>query len=179
MLGGKSKRIPKKVEVKNTSTPAFCPSEGNVDAENLSCNMSQTEDCKINEGRRSLKFESAVDNEYKRPLEGYQKSLEIELERLKKVSNLGVGLKVKWVPDETKNVHGEVLNNMIYVYDTEFEKAIETLRHEFLDYVVTKGVIEPLVAVINMLIKCLEAKVYVEKEKLTEGLISILHANEC
>ena len=71
-----------------------------------------------------------------------QKELEVELERLKKILQLGYELKVRWIPNCNSNVSGEVKGAYIYVYDVDREVALETLKHEFMDYAISK-VVEP------------------------------------
>jgi len=104
-----------------------------------------------------------------------QVSLEEELERLKKMLNLNPNLKVAWTPDPSKELSGEVKdNNTIYIYEAEEEKAIQALRHEVIDYLITSKIVKPLVDLINLLIKAREAEIYREKEKMVETLSKII-----
>ena len=97
-----------------------------------------------------------------------------ELERLKRESGLGHSLEVRWVPDPSSSRHGEVKGTTIYIYDEDGEGALQTLKHEFVDYVITKGVVEPLIKYINLQ-KCLfEDQVYKRKERLVDGLLRLL-----
>ena len=100
--------------------------------------------------------------------------LEEELERLKVETGLGCELSVKWAPNPDSDRHGEVLGTVIYVYDLCEDRAVLTLKHEFLDYHITKEVIDPLVKFINIE-KCLiEDLVYDRKERLVKRFLKLL-----
>jgi hypothetical protein len=103
-----------------------------------------------------------------------QAKLEDELERLKEKLNLNPNLKVAWTPDPSKDLSGEVKDNTIYIYEVEGEKAIQALRHEVVDHLITSRIVKPLVDLINLLIKAREAEIYKEKEKIVETLSKII-----
>ena len=76
-----------------------------------------------------------------------QRKLESELERLKRLLNLGHGLKVEWLPNDVRGprgrqLSGEVVGDTIRVYERDEKAAVATLRHEFLDYAISRA-IEP------------------------------------
>jgi len=102
-----------------------------------------------------------------------QNILEKELERLKHKLQVGYELKVIWIPDNGSKLAGEVRGDAIFVYDATEGEALETLRHEFLDYAVSK-VIEPYREVTNKLILLINEDAYKEKEKLVEALSQLL-----
>lgn len=102
--------------------------------------------------------------------------LEAELERLKRLSGLGFELKVIWEPRPDGALSGEVKSNTIYVYDAEEGKALETLRHEFLDYCVSQA-IEPYREVTNQLIRMINDVAYRRKEKVVEALAKLLSSD--
>jgi hypothetical protein len=106
-------------------------------------------------------------------LKSLQNILEEELERLKRLLKMGYELKVVWLPNNDSNLSGEVKGETIYVYEEDHEKALETLRHEFLDYAISQ-VIEPYRQVTNKLIVLINEEAYKRKEKLTEALNFIL-----
>jgi len=92
-----------------------------------------------------------------------------ELRRLQRKYGLSLELKgVKWVPGDGE-LSGEVKNGIIYIYDREPEKAVETLKHEFLDYAL-RGILEPLVKYINLQKSLIESLVYRRKERVVEEL---------
>jgi hypothetical protein len=100
--------------------------------------------------------------------------LEEELQRLKVETGLGDELSVKWIPNPDSDRHGEVKGTMIYIYDDCEERAVVTLKHEFIDYHISKEVIEPLVKYINVQ-KCLiEDLVYDRKERLVKRFLKLL-----
>ena len=102
-----------------------------------------------------------------------QKTMEKELRRLKGKLCLDEKLSVIWLPEPTKSLSGEVKNRIIYVYEKNEQKAIETLRHELLDYIVSRA-IEPYKEVTNTLIKTLNNLSYRRKEEVVEMLSQLL-----
>jgi len=103
-----------------------------------------------------------------------QNKLEEELQRILKRLELNLDLRVVWTPDPPNSLSGEVRCNTIYIYEVEEEKAIQALRHEVIDYLITSRIIKPLVSLINLLIKAREAEIYKEKEKIVEALSKII-----
>lgn len=100
--------------------------------------------------------------------------LEEELGRLRAETGLGSELSVKWAPKPDSDRHGEVIGTAIYVYDVCEDRALLTVKHEFLDYHITKEVIDPLVKFINIE-KCLiEDLVYDRKERLVKRFLKLL-----
>lgn len=99
--------------------------------------------------------------------------LEEELERLKSKFNMGYELKVVWVPNGNERLYGEVKEEKIFIYDKDLDKALKTLKHEFLDYAVSQ-IIEPYKEVANVLIRLLNEKAYRQKEALVEKLSKLL-----
>jgi hypothetical protein len=103
-----------------------------------------------------------------------QSLLEAELERIEERLGVGLGLRVVWMPDETKHLSGEVKGNVIYIYEADTKEAIRALRHEVVDHLLTSRIVKPLVRLINTLIKSREAEIYREKEKLVEILSRLI-----
>jgi len=107
------------------------------------------------------------------------KKLTHELERLKARFGYGKELNVEWLPNQVKfldsgkvkhQLSGEVVGKTIYIYDEDEGEALATLRHEFLDYMVSNEVIAPYKKFINHLIKLFEDEVHKRKEVLIENL---------
>jgi len=71
-------------------------------------------------------------------------------------------------------VAGEVRNGVVYVYEEDEVKAMETLKHELVDYLVTSKIVKPLVELVNLLIKSRESDIYREKEKIVDVLSKII-----
>jgi hypothetical protein len=80
---------------------------------------------------------------------------------------MGYELKVRWIPNNNSKLSGKVKGEIVYVYDDEEELALETLKHEFIDYVISK-VIEPYKQVTNKLVSLINEEAYKRKEKLVE-----------
>jgi hypothetical protein len=102
-----------------------------------------------------------------------EEKLELELERLKRLLKMGYELKVAWLPKSNTNLAGEVKGETIYVYEEDLDKALETLKHEFLDYAISQ-VIEPYRKIANQLIMLLNEVAYRRKEELIEKLAKII-----
>jgi hypothetical protein len=102
-----------------------------------------------------------------------QARLEKELGWLKRKVKLGYELQVIWLPGYNAKLSGEVKNGNIYIYEDIEEKAIETLRHEFMDYLISK-VVEPYKLVANKLVELLNEEAYERKEKIVEALVRLL-----
>lgn len=103
------------------------------------------------------------------------KQLEAELEWLKRFFWLGLELNVVWKPNPDGKLSGEVKNNLIYVYEVDEEKAVDTLRHEFLDYCLSQA-IEPYKEVTNRLIRMINDDAYRKKEKIVNKLVKLLQS---
>jgi hypothetical protein len=91
-----------------------------------------------------------------------------ELERLKTLSGIGSDLRVIWTPSINNPLSGEVLGDL-KVYDHNEERALRTLRHEFLDFYISQAV-EPYKIVANSLIKLINLDAYKRKERIVEAL---------
>ena len=103
----------------------------------------------------------------------FQHELEQELESLKGIFRMGHELEVKWVPNGNEKLSGEVKGVFIYIYEQDEEEAINTLKHEFLDYAISQ-VIMPYKEVTNKLISLINEDAYKRKERLVEALNKIL-----
>ena len=97
-----------------------------------------------------------------------------ELRRIEEKLGLSLGLKLRWVPDPTKPYSGEVRDGCIFIYEGDEQRAIQALRHEVLDHLLSSRIVKPLVDIINLLIKCKESEIYAEKEKLVDILSKLL-----
>lgn len=103
-----------------------------------------------------------------------QHKLEAELDRLRGILKQGYELRVRWVPGGSHRISGEVKGSCIYIYDEDREVALETLKHEFVDYAISK-VVEPYKEVTNRLIILVNDIAYARKEKLVEALVQLIH----
>jgi hypothetical protein len=103
-----------------------------------------------------------------------EKRLAEELENLKCLLDLESSFEVVWMPLPESELSGEVKDKTIYIYECEMDKALKTLRHELVDYLLTSKIVKPLVDLVNILIKTREAEIYREKEKLVETFSKLL-----
>jgi len=99
--------------------------------------------------------------------------LEKELERLKRKLNVGHELMVVWFPSPDSKLSGEVKDGVVYIYESREDRAVEALRHEFIDYIVSQA-IEPYKSVANKLIQLLNEIAYKKKEEIVENLAKLL-----
>ena len=103
-----------------------------------------------------------------------QRGLEEELARLKTIVPFEEALAVCWTPLSQSKVSGEVVGNTIYVYDKDPREAKNTLKHEYLDCLLTRKMVQPLIAIVNTLIKLKETEIYQEKEKVVSILSKLV-----
>ena len=106
-----------------------------------------------------------------------QKRLEKELERLKARSGVATPLEVVWIPNADSSLAGEIRGRNIIIYDEDGNKALDTLRHEFLDYCISQA-IEPYREFANRLIKMVNEDAYKRKEKVVGALTQLLIEEE-
>jgi hypothetical protein len=89
------------------------------------------------------------------------------------LSCLNVTLKVLLTPDITKNSHGEIKGNVIFIYDSDEREAWKTFTHEIFEYKL-KSVTRPYRLLINSLIEAFEKSIYSEKEQFIEFLPKVM-----
>lgn len=102
------------------------------------------------------------------------KRLKHELTKLKNKFKMGNELKVKWLSNYNSRKSGEVIGKTIFIYEEDEVKALGTLRHEFIDYILTKELVSLPQKMINLLIKLFEEEMYERKEKLIEKLMKVI-----
>lgn len=102
-----------------------------------------------------------------------QKGLELEFDQLKIALRLDNDLVLRWLPDSgRKDLSGEVKGRTVFIYDSDYGTALRTLRHELIDYLVSKA-IEPYKEVANKLLLLLNEKAYRGKEDVVERLCGL------
>lgn len=99
--------------------------------------------------------------------------LEEELERLKARSGVKAGFKVVWLPKPDFKKEGEVVGSTIFVYSQDPDDALQTLRHEFVDAVIS-SIVEPYLKVVNALLSAISEQAYDKKEEVVEALLKLL-----
>jgi hypothetical protein len=100
--------------------------------------------------------------------------LEYELVKLKNKLQMAYELKAKWLPNGDRKKCGEVIGKTIFIYEDDEDKALDTLKHEFLDYVISNATEVHYKKIINLFIKLFEEEMYERKEKLIEKLLKVL-----
>ena len=108
----------------------------------------------------------------------YDDELDAELKRLKQLTRLGPHLELRWHTDDDSDRHGEVKGSLILIYDCVEEEALRTLRHEFLDHLISREIIEPLVRQINMQKRLIESLIYGRKEVIIERFVRLLDESD-
>ena len=96
--------------------------------------------------------------------------LEAELTYLKRKFQIGQELKLQWTPNNGPK-SGEVTGGAIRIYEADQTKALDTLRHEFIEYVLVNEFVAPYKRLINKLISLFEEEMYRRKEELVEKLL--------
>jgi hypothetical protein len=82
---------------------------------------------------------------------------------------MGHELRLQWIPNNGPK-SGEVIGTTIRIYETNQARALDTLRHEFVEYLLTRDLVAPYKRLINKLISLFEEEMYDRKEKLVERL---------
>ena len=100
-------------------------------------------------------------------------TLKKELENLEQMAGIKTRYKIIWIPKTNSTKEGEVVGNTIYIYSTNFTDALETLRHEFIDAMVS-SVSKPYLDLINVLLSVISEKAYQKKEEIVESLVGMM-----
>ena len=106
---------------------------------------------------------------HKRECEDIADFLRRELTQLKQIFGQRYELEVIWAPNENSDLSGEVKGTRLYIYEPDREKALQTLVHEFIDYLVSET-IRPYKDVTNKLIELLNEYIYQRKERIVEAI---------
>jgi len=109
-----------------------------------------------------------------RRLTNVQRALEEELARPKRMVPFEKALTVRWTPRSNSKISGEVVGDTVYVYDENAQEAMNTLKHEYLDCLLTRKMVEPLIAMVNTFIKLKEREIYKEKEQIVSTLSKLI-----
>ncbi len=93
--------------------------------------------------------------------------LEAELSQLKRRFQMGHELKLQWTPNNGSR-SGEITGGVIHIYEADQTAALDTLQHEFIEYVLMNELVAPYKRLINKLISAFEEEMYDRKERLVE-----------
>lgn len=96
--------------------------------------------------------------------------LKTELIHLKQKFGMGQELKLEWMP-KNGPMSGEVSGGSIYIYEANEAKALDTLRHEFVEYILMNELVAPYKRLVNKLITVFEEEMYDRKERLVERFL--------
>lgn len=107
------------------------------------------------------------------------RKLTAELERLKRMFDIGHELAVTWIPGRARYVHGrkiggEVRGDVVYIYAKNEPEALLILRHEFLENALNEKFVLPYQRFINVLLTAFEEQNYAEKEKIVKKLADFI-----
>jgi len=107
-----------------------------------------------------------------------QSDLEEDLRRLQRLVPLEESLQVCLKPTCKTEVLGEVRGSTIFIYSNNPSEASQTLKHEYIDYLLSRKLIDPLVSMINALTKIREDEIYRSKERIVDLLSGLLDGSE-
>ena len=108
-----------------------------------------------------------------------KKALENELDRLVAKYGFGKELSVAWMPTtegiaemfgERKELSGEVVGTKLVIYEHTLSRALNTLTHEFFEYILHKNLVRPYVNLIEGLEIAYQKSMYENKEAFIEVL---------
>ena len=105
------------------------------------------------------------------------KSKQVQAQMEKALLRFGVPLILCWKPDKTKSIHGELTENILFIYDSNINDAWDTFAHELLEFKLKKVTIVYR-TMINSLIEAFEKVCYVQKEEFLESLPKVLEVIE-
>jgi hypothetical protein len=105
--------------------------------------------------------------------------IELELARLNKLLGLGQKLEVRWLPGYAKyssgrQLSGEVLDDIVYIYEEDIDSALTTLKHEIIEKWVSDDLIVPYKHLINALVSAFEEDVRRRRERAIKKLCDLL-----
>ena len=81
---------------------------------------------------------------------------------------------MRWIPNGKTDREGEVKGNIVFIYAENVESAIDTLRNEFMDYLVClaikpyERIVNKQRLIINSLLASEQEEAYREKERVVE-----------
>jgi hypothetical protein len=103
-----------------------------------------------------------------------QVALEKELGKLEAMIPYDGVSSVVWKPQKESRLAGEVSKGTIYVYDDNLHGAIATLKHEYLDCILTRKIVSPLTALVNLFVEDKTREIYMQKERIVEVFSKLL-----
>ena len=105
-----------------------------------------------------------------------KRRLASELNRLQKITGNNEKFDLIWSPQNDSDIEGKVEGNAITIYSENIEDAIDTLQHEFVDYIISQA-IKPYVTMVNSLMSIITKDAYETKEDAVESLLRLMRNN--
>lgn len=103
--------------------------------------------------------------------------LAAELDRLQKITgNNSKQFDLIWSPQSDSDIEGKVEGNTITIYSENIADAIDTLQHEFVDYIISQAM-RPYVNLVNSLMSIITKDAYETKEDTVESLLRLINNN--
>ncbi len=97
-----------------------------------------------------------------------------ELDRLQKITGNNQQSDLVWSPQSDSQIEGKVDENTITIYSENIADAIDTLQHEFVDYVISQA-IKPYIKLVNLLMSIITKDAYETKEDVVESLLRLMN----
>ena len=97
-----------------------------------------------------------------------------ELNRLQKITGNNQQFDLIWSPQSDSEIEEKVERNTITIYSENIADAIDTLQHEFVDYVIGQA-IRPYVKLVNSLMSIITKDAYETKEDAVESMLRLMN----
>ena len=101
-------------------------------------------------------------------------SLLVELDRLQKITGNTQQFDLRWSPQSDSDIEGKVEGNTITIYSKNIEDALDTMQHEFVDYIISQA-IKPYVKLVNSLMSIITKDAYETKEDAVESMLRLMN----
>ena len=105
-----------------------------------------------------------------------KRRLASELNRLQKITGNNKKFDLIWSPQSDSKIEGKVEGNTITIYSEDIADAIDTLQHEFVDFVISQA-IKPYVKLVNSLMSIITKDAYEIKEDAVESMLRLMRNN--
>ena len=100
-----------------------------------------------------------------------------KLEKMLEAAGITRHFDVEWVPRHDSEIEGRVEDGeygaTITIYSEDIDTAMDTLRHELVDYIISDA-IRPYLKAVNALLSVIGEMSYQRKEKSVESLLGLL-----
>ena len=105
-----------------------------------------------------------------------KRRLASELNRLQEITGNNQQFDLIWSPQSDSDIEGKVEEKTITIYSEDVADAIDTLQHEFVDYIISQA-IKPYVKLINSLMSIITKDAYEIKEDTVESMLRLMRNN--